>query len=164
MAFDFQSGADYLTNSTRFPGENKTNGHLFYGGGSISFWMYLDGFGDAGFGRIVGVHEDGSTARGINSWSFWVRSSDSNMYFRSNVNNDSAVYRNYETAISSISTGAWINIVLTYNCGASSDSDAVVYIDGSLDTPNASGIGFAPQRKSLTTAPGHTSARRVASA
>jgi hypothetical protein len=116
-AYDFD-GADDLVN---------TNLNTHYTEFSFSCWIYLDGWGEDGLGRIFDKREAGLQVLGL-----YVDGSSSN--------NRIAFYQSRSTALgqwrtesSTLSLSDWYHICVTYD-NSSVDNDAKIYINGTSMT------------------------------
>jgi hypothetical protein len=146
MALDFQSGADWLYNTTDFPGKSKTFGSLFWDegtgfslGGTVAFWMNIDTFGDSGFGHVIHIQDPDATGLTNEAWRIYVRDTNDSVVFRIAHTAVPGNQEIYQSANNSITTGSWIHICVTYGhtATASARTAPVIYINGSVDTPSS---------------------------
>ena len=136
MAYDFDGSTDALITTL-----NARSTSPFYGGGSLSWWMYLDTFGGGGgFGNIFNHSDATQTHQHDNAWGVYLRdTNDSLLFFYQYDATYNSKVRQYESATNSITTGSWIHVLIAYDANetAASEDAPSVWIDGAADTPTA---------------------------
>jgi hypothetical protein len=96
---------------------------LFTTGATITAWIYVEGWGGTGFGRIV----DKSTGdTGQNGWALFVTSANETFGFRrAHETTDGR----WEAAANALSIGQWHHVALIY-ADAASSTQPVMFLDG----------------------------------
>jgi len=122
-AMSFDGGDDYAS-----AGSGASIDNIFSGGGAISAWVYLDSFGEGGYGRIA---DKGGTSTASGPGFFVCNDGGTN------CTNAVSLFQDFDgasefwwsSADNSISTGVWTHIVVVYNSD-SVDNNPTFYING----------------------------------
>lgn len=120
MAVEFNGTDDTLVGA-----QTAAINDIFFGGGTITAWIYLNSYGGAAFGRIADKTNNASSG-----WSLMVDNSFSPNAVRFFQYAPSA--GSWGVA-NSISTGAWYHIALSYDANTSTTAP-VVYVNAVVQT------------------------------
>jgi len=110
-------------------GSDASIDNIWDGGGTVSFWVYINNAGEAGAGRFFDKR-GGST--GSTGWFFLTRNfvgGNVDLRFRQHFGSSTS----YQVDVLSVSTSAWHHIAVSYD-SSSDANDAVIYVDGSSQT------------------------------
>lgn len=96
---------------------------IFDGGGTISAWIYPEGWGEGNFGRVM---DKGNTI-------FFLRNSGSPLRNLTLLKNHSTTNGDWRTATDTISLNSWQHVIVTYNDDSTSNNPTF-YIDGATSS------------------------------
>ena len=123
-ALDFDGNNDYVN-----AGSDASIDDVFTSGGTVSAWIYLEGWGESDFGRITDKSLDTSATAG---WSFQVdgASGVDRIRFETGFSGGQG---GWATPTGSISLNNWYHVAAVYNSGSAAN-DATIYINGTPQT------------------------------
>lgn len=129
MAFRFHSGAVGLDGDFVVVDDDAAIDNIWDGGGTSMAWIFVDGYGQNNFGRIM--DKDGLSLHG---WIWYVSGVTANNRFGFNVF-FSTTDGQWGADLGTILTGQWYHVAVTFDSDSSAN-DPKFYIDGQPETVN----------------------------
>ncbi len=134
------------TNSSLDLGSSTQLDNLFDGGGTVSAWIYLLGWGENGFGRILDKSDSTSAANGFAFQVAQTAGTDGQLMFEQGFSGSVGRWR---TPGGSISLFQWHFVTLAYN-NSSTANVPNIYIDGVQQTLTVSAVPTGTRQSDAT--------------
>ncbi len=121
-AVDFDGVDDYID-----AGSDASIDNVFSGTGSFTAWIYITGWGEGGWGRIV---DKASSTIATSGWNLQMNGSNAQLLYATGFSSNRA---EWSTPSGSLSFNRWYHIAVVYD-NDSSANDPALYINGVQQT------------------------------